>query len=190
MALNKFSHGRGPNPHLGRLQLVQAHFGLSQQRVADLLLVPRPTLVQDEKGRRIMPLAANLRLDTLRRQLPAPYGPAPVPPLPEPYLSPEEQQELQRRQRKIALEEFLPQEALTRVQQRLRQAQLRLQVLPTLRAAFPDEWGQTWLNTFEAEARLWLESDAGTPALLALRLRVLAFEKDEIARLLAGEPPA
>ncbi|MCB2411177.1 hypothetical protein [Hymenobacter lucidus] len=155
--------------------------------MADLLLVPRATLTMDEKGQRLMPLAANQRLDALRRLLPVPYGPAPAPPLPEPRLSHEEQQQLQRRQRKIALEEYQPQEALNRVQQRLRQAQLRLQVLPALREAFPDEWGQTWLNTFEAEARLWLESDAGTPALLALRLRVLAFEKDEIARLLAAQ---
>ncbi|TGE15839.1 hypothetical protein [Hymenobacter elongatus] len=190
MAKRNFSHGRGPTPFLSRLQLVQAHFGLSQQHVAELLLVPRATLTMDETGQRLLPLAATLRLDALRQQLPAPYGPAPAPPMPAPHLTEEEQWELQMRQRKIGLEEYSLEQALARSQNHLRQAQLRLQVLPALREALPDEWGQTWLNTFEAQAQLWLKYDTGTPALLELRLKVLAFEKQEIARLLAEAAPA
>ncbi|GAA3933520.1 hypothetical protein [Hymenobacter algoricola] len=189
MTKRNFSHSRGPSPVQGRLQLVQAHFGLSQQRVADLLNVTRSTLAMDERGQRLMPMAAYERLDALRQQLPAPYGPEPEAPEPGLSLTEAEQQELRRRRRKITLEEYPLQLALERSQTQLRQARLRLHVLPGLRAAFSDEWGQLWLNTFEAEARVVLEYDAGTPALLQLRLRVLAFEAAEITKLLGNAAP-
>lgn len=184
-----FSRNRGPKSYYNIQQLVRAHFGLSQPDVARLLHLTRATVAMDEAGQRNMPTAAWFRFHHLTQALPVPDGPAPVPEAGPLRLAQEDQASLQLRLQGIEVQKYPVQQQLTRCQTRLAQARLRLQALPALQAAYPDERGQRWLANFEAEAHEMLESEAVAAALLALRLRVLAFEQEEIARLL-GDAPA
>ncbi|MCB2377573.1 hypothetical protein LGH70_08265 [Hymenobacter sp. BT635] len=187
MAIQRsFSHRRGPRRYHNIQQLVRAHFGLSQPDVARLLHLTRATVAMDEARQRNMPTAAWLRFHHLVQALPVPDGPAPVPTAAPMPLSDDERAALQLRLQGIRGQEYPLQQKLTRCQTRLAQARLRLQALPTLHLAYPDERGQRWLANFETEARENLESEAGKPALLELRLRVLAYEAAEITRLLAA----
>ncbi|MFD2785648.1 antitoxin Xre-like helix-turn-helix domain-containing protein [Hymenobacter rubripertinctus] len=191
--MRKFSRHRAPSPHLSLLQAIQAHLGLTQAQVADLLDVSRATLSQD--GRltdtgmvRRVPSAAMLRLLALQQLLPAPHGPAPLPPPrpPAPLLA-EERETLELRRQKIDLEKYPLEKALARCQTRLAQAQLRQQALPALQAALgpDDEQLGLLLDMLIRRADFTLDADDSTRQLLELRLRVLAFEAAEIARLLA-----
>ncbi|TGE23643.1 hypothetical protein E5K00_00045 [Hymenobacter aquaticus] len=189
MSKRNFSRHRGPRSYQNIQQLVRAHFGLSQPDVARLLHLTRAAVAMDERGERDMPTAAWLRFHHLTQALPTPDGPAPVPVAAPGCLSEDAQARLRLRLQGIQVEEYPLREKLARCQTRLAQARLRLQALPALHLAFPDERGQRWLANFEAEAHEILEIDAGQPALLELRLRVLAFEAAEITRLLAAAPP-
>ncbi|PJJ61293.1 helix-turn-helix domain-containing protein [Hymenobacter chitinivorans] len=185
----KFSRHRGPRAYQNIQQLVRAHFGLSQPDVARLLHLTRATVAMDERGERSMPTAAWFRFHHLTQVLPVPDGPAPVP-APAPLrLSEQEQDTLRLRLKDIEREEYPLRQKLTRCQTQLAQARLRLQALPALHLAYPDERGQQWLADFAAEAHEVLDRNSGTPAILALRLRVLAFEAAEIVPLLAEAAP-
>ena len=193
--MRRFSHQRPVSPYLNLLEAVQAGFGLTQQQLARLLGVSRTTLTMEGRAAtapgsaRQLPSAAVVRLVALQQQLPAPYGPAPVPlAAPGGVLAPDERETLQLRLQKIGLEKYPIEKALARCQARLAQARLRQQALPNLQAALEpdDERGRQQLDYLAQGAALTLRHDAGTPALLELRLRVLAFEAAEIERLLAG----
>ena len=193
--MRKFSRQRSPSPYLSLSEAVQASFGLTQEQLAYLLGVSRATLSLDGRptttpgGMRRLPLQALQRLTVLQQQLPAPYGPAPTPAATAGgALLPDEQETLELRLQKIELERYPLEQQLARCQTRLAQARLRQQALPTLRATFaPDDArAQQALDHLSQNADLTLRHDGGTPALLELRLRVLAFEAAEIERLLAG----
>ncbi|MBG8555711.1 hypothetical protein [Hymenobacter guriensis] len=183
----KFARHRSFTSNLTSTHQVQARFGLTQQQLADVLGVSRTALAMDALGERLLPIAAVLGLDALRRQLPPPVGEALPLPVAESTPGPEDQKTLAMRLRGIAIADYPLQNQQERLQTRLEQAQARLQALPALHAAFPEERGQRWLNLFEEEARIWLEHDGSALLQLTLRRKVLAYEAAEI-RLLLGEP--
>ncbi|SHJ63817.1 hypothetical protein SAMN02745146_3606 [Hymenobacter daecheongensis DSM 21074] len=194
--MRSFSRYRLPTPSHSMLQAVQAGYGLTQQQVATLVGASRAMLAMQGRDNRlvgsvrVLPLEAALRLVQLFQTLPAPYGRAPMLPVaPDLPLPAVERKTLGWRQRAIGPEEYTQQQQLERCQTQLTQARIRLQALPALRAALPDERAQSELDLWESEAHRMRETNAGRHALLALRLRVLAFEAAEIAKLLA-EPAA
>lgn len=183
MATRHFSHQRGPAPSHGIAQTVRAHLGLTQLELAMLLNVSRGTLAMAELGRRDLPPAATVLLAQLLPTLlatPAPAAAAPAP------LSPDQRDVLDLRRQGIGLEEYSLRQQLKRVQTRLLQARRRQQAEPVLRAALPatDALAHRKLSRLAEAAEQYLRDEGATPALLELRLRVLAFERAEIERLL------
>lgn len=192
--MHKFSRHRAPSPFQPLVKAIQAHFGLTQERVAEVLDVSRVALGQygAAGSSRNLPTAAVLRLLAWQQQLPAPHGPAPTPPVP-PVPAPlptYDRETLDLRRREITLQQHRLEQKLARCEVHLAQARLRQQALPALRAAFApaDELTEQWLNWLERDSRAMLAKDGPAARLLALQLRVLAFETAEIEQLLAEEP--
>ena len=198
--MQKFSNQRGPAAHLSPLKQVQAHFGFTQQEIADVLGVSRAALTMAASHRRSLPADAGLRLLRLQQALPvaapdvpsspdASFATAPPTAAP-PALSPDDWQDLDLRRRGLALQAHLLNEPLARHRTRLAQARLRLHVLPGLQAAFPatDELAQAMFKLWHRQANATLRNEAGPLARLALRQAVLLFEAAEIEKLLAESP--
>lgn len=185
MATRHFSHQRGPAASHGIEQSVRARLGLTQLDLAMLLDVSRATLAMAELHRRDLPPAANLLLAQLGQALAAAPPEAAAAPAP---LSPEQRDTLDLRRQGIGLEEYPLRQQLKRVQTRLLQARQRQQAEPVLRAALPatNALAHRKLSRLAEEAEQYLRDEGATPALLELRLRVLAFERAEIERILAA----
>lgn len=187
MANQHFSHQRGPAASHGLAQTVRAHLGLTQQDLAVLLGVSRATLAMAELGHRSLPPAANLLLEQLGEAITAvPKEPAAAAVL----LSPEQRDTLTVRRQGIGLEESALQQQLKRAQTRLLQARQRQQAESVLRAALPatNAAAHRKLSRLAEEAEQYLRAAGATPAMLELRLRVLAFERTEIDKLLDATP--
>jgi transcriptional regulator with XRE-family HTH domain len=186
MATRHFSHQRGPAASHGIEQSVRARLGLTQLDLAMLLDVSRATLAMAELHRRDLPPAANLLLAQLWQFLAAPPETAAV----SAPLSPEQRDTLDLRRQGIGLEEYPLRQQLKRVQTRLLQARQRQQAEPVLRAALPatNALAHRKLSRLAEEAEQYLRDEGATPALLELRLRVLAFERAEIDKLLGTTP--
>jgi transcriptional regulator with XRE-family HTH domain len=183
MATQHFSHQRGPAASHSTEQAVRAHLGLTQLELATLLSVSRATLAMAELGRRDLPPAATVLLAQLLPALiatPTQAAGAPAP------LSPNQREGLGLRRQGIGLEEDSLREQLKRVQTRLLQARQRQQAEAVLRAALPatEALAHRKLSRLAEEAETYLRAEGATPALLELRLRVLAFERAELERLL------
>lgn len=185
MSSRHFSHKQGSSPSHGIEQTVRAHLGLTQQELARLLGVSRTTLAMAEHGSRDLPPAVSVQLLRLWQAIAdAPATPeTPVP------LSSAQRDTLDLRRLAIKREEYPVHQQLKRIQIRLAQARQRQQVEPALRAALPASEVQAhrWLGRLADEADARLRDEGGEPVLLELRLRVLAFERAEIDKLL-GEP--
>lgn len=189
--MRKFSRNRPPAPHHSLLKAIQAHFGLTQERIADVLGVSRATLTQYgtvsvEGTLRSLPTDALLRLVALQQLLPAPHGPAPTPPIPPTAPLPASDREtLDLRRRELQLQQYQVEQKLARCEVHLAQGRLRQQALPALRTVLDpaDTLTESWLALFEREAHRMQEEES-TAQLLKLRLRVLAFEAAEIEQLL------
>ncbi|MCR5889113.1 hypothetical protein LRS06_15350 [Hymenobacter sp. J193] len=189
--MRKFSRHRAPSPHQSLLKAIQAHFGLTQEQLSQVLDVSRVALNQyDAKGKaRNLPTTAVLRLLAWQQLLPAPHGPAPTPPVPV-VLAPlpaADRETLDFRRREIALQQYRLEQKLAQCRVHLAQARLRQQALPALHVAFSpaDELTEQWLKWLERDSRAILAKEEPAALLLALRLRVLAFEVKEIEQLLA-----
>ena len=76
--MRKFSRHRGLLLQSNPVQRVQAHFGFTQQEVADLLDVTRAVLSMSGQPGRTLPFEARERMQWLLDALP----PAPAPPAP------------------------------------------------------------------------------------------------------------
>jgi transcriptional regulator with XRE-family HTH domain len=177
-----FSHQRGPSASHTTEQAVRAQLGLTQQALAQLLGVSRTALAMAENGRRNLPPAASVRLLNLWQALAA--MPAPVLAA---ALSPEQRENLSIRLQAIQIEEYPLRQQLGRVQIRLSQARLRQQAESVLRASLPatEALAHRKLGRLAEEADACLRDEGSEPALLELRLRVLAFERAEIEKVLA-----
>jgi transcriptional regulator with XRE-family HTH domain len=196
---SKFSHLDGPCPGLPPLQLLRAHYGLTQEELANFMGVPRATLSLDEKpsfrnGPRPVSTAAWLRLMPFMVAMPAldsvEIRPA-YQPLPKVEVGDDElRQALRLRQMKCHVETSELQREQYRARVRQAQARLRLHTLPALLEAVPDsplgKRQRVWLDWFEYDARYILDdTKAATQyALRELRLRVLAYEATQLAELL------
>jgi transcriptional regulator with XRE-family HTH domain len=180
MALH-FSHQRGPSSSHNTGQAVRAQLGLTQQDLAQLLGVSRSALAMAERGSRDLPPAIAQRLLSLRQALDT----LPVP-VAATVLSAEQREKLAIRLQAIQLEEYPLRQQLQRVQIRLNQARLRQQAEVVLRAALPatEALAHRKLGRLADAADACLRDEGGEPALLELRLRVLAFERAEIEQLL------
>ncbi|MBO2013118.1 antitoxin Xre-like helix-turn-helix domain-containing protein [Hymenobacter negativus] len=191
--MRKFSNQRGPEAHHSILERVQAHFGFTQQEIADVLGVSRGALTMAASNRRSLPPDAWMRLLQFQQALPVaesnavPAAPAPVPGLADLVLTADDRQDLDLRRRTLLLQATLLGEQLARHQTRLAQARLRLQALPSLRAAFPadDEVAQSLFKVWQNQAAATLRKATGPLARLALRQAVLAFEAGKLEKLLA-----
>jgi transcriptional regulator with XRE-family HTH domain len=184
MATQHFSYQRGPAASHGLEQGVRAQLGLTQLDLAMLLGVSRATLAMAELGRRSLPPAAHLLLVQLGQTMAAPQESAAA----SAPLSPKQRDTLNVRRQGIELEEYPLRQQLERVQIRLLQARQRQQAEAVLRAALPatNTVAHRKLSRLAEEAEQYLRDEAATPALLELRLRVLAFERAEIERILAA----
>ncbi|RZK43849.1 MAG: helix-turn-helix domain-containing protein [Hymenobacter sp.] len=176
-----FSHQRGPLASHTTEQAVRAQLGLTQQDLARLLGVSRTALAMAEQGSRDLPSAATVRLLGLWQALatmPAPVAAA--------VLSAGQREDLSIRLQGIQLEEYPLRQQLRRVQIRLTQARVRQQAESVLRAALPatEALAHRKLGRLAEAADACLRDESATPALLELRLRVLAFERAEIEKLL------
>ena len=157
-------------------------------QLALLLGVSREVLAADETGRRYLtgPSARLLsELAQVVRSLPPDEELAAEPPASEP--SDYERESLRLRLMAIGLEEYRLRQQLARCQTHVAQMRRRQQALSVLRAVLPPDnaYATRWLTQFADDAaaiRSIVESQA---ALLALRLRVLAFETSETEKLLA-----
>jgi transcriptional regulator with XRE-family HTH domain len=187
MATQHFSLQRGPTASHGLAQTVRAHLGLTQQDLAVLLGVSRATLAMAELGRRSLPPAANLLLAQLGEAVTTVPEAATATPTP---LSPAQRDTLTVRRQGIGLEEHSLHQQLKRAQTRLLQARQRQQAESVLRAALPatNAAAHRKLSHLAEESEQYLRDEGATPALLELRLRVLAFERAEIDKLLGGGP--
>ncbi len=183
--MRKFSNQRGPSPLLNESQHVRAHLGLTQAGLAALLNVSRQALSMHEHGTRPLPLAPFGWLFKLYQALPPPGAP-PAPP-PPPALTATDRDDLEFRRQGLALEVWPLEQKLHRAQVRLAQARRWQQAAPALRAAFAadDARAQARLDRFEDRAADVVRTEAGSPALLQVRLAALNFEIAEITRLLA-----
>jgi transcriptional regulator with XRE-family HTH domain len=182
MPTRHFSHQRGPAPSHGIAQTVRAHLGLTQLELAMLLNVSRGTLAMAELDRRDLPPAATVLLAQLLPALLA--TPAPVDTTAP--LTLEQRDTLELRRQAIELEEHPLRQQLKQVQIRLLQARQRQLAEPILRAALPptDTIAHRKLSRLAEAAEQYLRDEGAAPALLELRLRVLAFEREELERLL------
>ena len=185
MATRHFSHQRGPAASHGLAQTVRAHLGLTQQDLAHLLDTSRATLAMAELGQRDLPPAAPLLLGQLRQALAALPAAATATPVP---LSPDQRDTLDLRRQGIELEEYPLRQQLQRVQTRLLQARQLQQAEPIWRAALPatNALVHRKLSRLAEKAEAYLRDEGATPALLELRLQVLAFERAEIERIIAS----
>ncbi|WP_310392324.1 hypothetical protein [Hymenobacter sp.] len=183
--MRKFSHHRGLRAHHTLLQRIQAHFGFTQQEVADLLDVTRTVLSMSERPGRTLPFEAWKRLQWLLDALPA--EPADGSTL-APAFSDDEREGLDLRRRSLELQAQALGQQLARSQTRLAQARLRQQAMPGLRTTFPatDELAQVRFTIWERRAAATVRTEGNAAAMLALRLAVLTFEATEIGRLLGG----
>jgi transcriptional regulator with XRE-family HTH domain len=183
MATQHFSHQRGPAASHGIEQTVRAHLGLTQLELAMLLNVSRGTLAMAELGHRDLPPAATAVLAQLLPALLATPPPASAAP-----LTPEQRDALDLRRQGIGLEEYPLRQQLARVQTRLLQARRRQLAEHVLRAALPptDTLAHRKLSRLAEAAEACLHTESAAPALLELRLRVLAFERAEVERILAA----
>jgi|GEM_PF-3185431 len=178
--------------------------GLSQEQLAYLLGISRQQLSMSEsEASRALPLRGLQRLMDLWQALPPVPADAPAPwvanddpttpPLPVPApgsLRPTERAKLRLRWKEIRVERNALRDQLDRAQVRLGQARVRQLLLPPLLAALPSADAPSVramvLLELLREAARTLETKAAQPALLTLRLAVLAFEAGEIQRLLAA----
>ncbi|RYY21090.1 MAG: helix-turn-helix domain-containing protein [Cytophagaceae bacterium] len=183
MATRHFSLQRGPAPSHSSAQTARAQLGLTQQELAQLLGVSRTALAMAEQGSRDLPSAAAQRLLNLLQALAA--LPAPVPAA---VLSTSQREDLEIRLQAIQLAEYPLRQQLRRVQIKLAQARLRQQAEPALRATLlaTEALAHRKLSRLAEAADAYLRDEGATPALLELRLQVLAFERAEVARLLNG----
>ncbi|RYY19410.1 MAG: helix-turn-helix domain-containing protein [Cytophagaceae bacterium] len=177
-----FSRQRGPLASHGTAQAVRAQLGFTQQDLARLLGVSRTALAMAEQGSRALPAAAAARLLTLGQALAAMPTPVPVA-----VLSARQREALAMRLQAIQLEEYPVRQQLRQVQIRLAQARVRQQAEPALRAILPatEALAHRKLGRLAEESDAYLRDEGATPALLELRLRVLAFERAELEKLLA-----
>lgn len=176
-----FSHQRGPLASHGIEQTVRVQLGLTQQDLARLLGVSRTALAMAEQGSRDLPSPAAGRLLAMWQalaEMPAPVSAT--------VLSARQREDLSMRLQAIQLEEYPLRQQLRRVQIRLTQARVRQQAEPALRAALPatEALAHRKLGRLAEESDAYLRDEGATPALLELRLRVLAFERAEIEQLL------
>lgn len=185
--MRKFVHQNGPLASLSQLQRIQAHFGLTQQELADVLGISRSALNMSGRGQRHLSPEVWARILLFQQALPVAEPGAEPTPEPAPPLSEDDRQELDLCRRELELQADLLGGQLARRRTRLAQARLRLRTLPGLRAAFPadDEVAQALLKVWQNEANATLRKEAGPLARLALRQAVTAFEAAEIEKLLA-----
>jgi transcriptional regulator with XRE-family HTH domain len=185
MTRRKFSAKRPLRPQHNATQAVRAQLGLTQNDLASLMEVSRVAVSMDEHGSRSLPWPQIGLLYALRAALPA--TPAPPPP---PVLTATDRADLEFRRKVLRVAAFPLEEKLERGQLRLAQARCWQQVLPQLRTTFPanNTWAHEWLDMFERRAAITLRRQAGSPALLQVRLAAIAFEITEITRLLGDEP--
>lgn len=183
MASQHFSRQRGPLLGHGVEQTIRAQLGLTQQELARLLGVSRTALAMAELGQRDLPPGATQRLLHLGQAL------ATTPSSAVAVLTAGQRGALELRLQAIRLEEQPLRQQLSRVQIQLDQARRRQQAEPMLRASLPasDALAHRWLSRFSEEADALLRAEGATPALLELKLRVLAAEQAEIEQLL-GKP--
>lgn len=184
----RFSHQTGPRAHQSAGQQLRAHYGLTQEWLAHYLEVPRSTMSMDELNRAHLPTASTLRLLPLIVGLPAPEGPAPEPAATPTAAGQAAAQALgTQRQRECRYEAQRLARQQERLRVRLRQVRLRLQTLPALLASLApapaDERQRRVLGYWAADAPAQLRDDEAALALLDLRQRVLAFELEELAKL-------
>ena len=184
----KFSRHREAQPSHTDGQLVRAAFGLTQLQLALLLGVSREALAADEMGRRYLMGPAAILMSQLGQIVRAapPEEAAPGPP-PAPVLLEYDRETLRLRLMGIGLEQYRLRQQLARCQTRLAQARRRRQSLAALQAVLPDNaYATQWLARFAEEATSTLSLEEPQAALLAMRLRLLAFEAAELEKLLAA----
>ncbi|MBF9224330.1 hypothetical protein [Hymenobacter ruricola] len=190
--LKKFSHRRAGQSNLTSGRQVQACFGLTQLQLALLLGVSREALAAAEAGRRYLsgpPGVLLSELAQLVQALPPAVDAAnsPSPAQSAPALPEYSRNALRLRLMAIGLEEYRLRQQLDRCQTQVAQMQRREQALPALQALLPpgNAYAATWLTQFAADAAAIRQLEEPQAALLALRLRVLAFEASETAALLS-----
>lgn len=188
MTRRKFSHQRGPRFQHNMSQVVRAYLGLTQDDLATLMDVSRAAVSMDEYGTRDLPWPQVQLLHALHAALPAPDAPMAPAPL---MLTPSDRDDLSFRHLQLTTQVYPLKQKLERLQVRLAQAQCWQQAMPQLRNTFPAENAEAhkWLDRFERRAASTLRTEAGTPALLQVRLAAIEFEMAEITRLL-GDAPA
>ena len=168
--------------------------GLSQQRVASWLGVPRATLAQVETGRRSLPIGRwmqDARLDlAVRGQVLDPAGhvsdgPPPLP-VPPPDAGP-----LGRRLRECRYHAGRLRYELAELRARAAPYEARYRALPALRAwtgPVPDPAREArWLDSFEKDADYELRYVCGAGPQRLLEARIAGFERE--AELLAEMIP-
>ncbi|MGI4871846.1 MAG: helix-turn-helix domain-containing protein [Janthinobacterium lividum] len=164
---------------------VRTELGLTQQELAWLLGVSRVALAKEEGNSRQLPPDAMRRLLDVARLLHTLAAPASPPPLPPPDAA--QRETLALRLLAIQLAEYPVRQELARQQQRLAQFRRRTQAAPAIQALLPAEatHARQALDSLLRQADGYLALDATEPLLPELRLRVLAFERAEIERILA-----
>ena len=189
--VKNFSRHRATQPDLAGGQKVRACFGLTQQQLALLLGVSREVLAADETGRRYLMGPPGRLLDELAqvvRSLP-PVEASPPPPASE--MTDYDFGALRLRLMAIGLEEYRLRRQLARCQTQLAQMRRRTQALPALRATLPADntYAARWLTQLADDAVVIQRLEEPQEQLLLLRLRVLAFEAGETARLVGETGP-
>ena len=161
---------------------IRAELGFTQQELAWLLGVSRVALAKDEGDSRLLPSEPGRRLFDFSRLL---HTLPPLPDQPPPPPDAAQREKLGRRLQAIRLAEYPVQQQLNRLHPYLRQLRRRQQAGPALQAALADtDRPRQFLEILLREGAGLLALDATAPLLLELRLRVLAFERAEIERLL------
>ena len=159
------------------LAAVRAHFGWSQQTLAEGLGIRRVRVAEAERSTRQLPLAALPRLALLVSCLPVAAPPAPPPP-PDPVALRRRQQQCQHLAAGVGRQ-------LTDLEARAAQAAARLAALPTLvaaptGAALAPVAGPAWFRVQALEAETIL-AEAGPTAQALLRARRAGLEAEAAA---------
>jgi hypothetical protein len=120
------------------------------------------------------------------RTLPPDEAPPAAPELPD-----DSRRTLRLRLMAINLEEYRLRQQLARCQTQLAQMRRRAQALPALRAVLPADnaYAARWLTQLADNAAAIRRIEEPQEQLLLLRLRVLAFEAGETAKLLGEAAP-
>ena len=167
---------------------IRTELGLTQDDLARLLGVSRVALAKDEGNRRLLPLDVTRQLLDLSRLLHT-LAPEPPPPLPPPDAA--QREALEMRLQALRIAEHPVRQNLEKQRRRLAQLRRRQQAGSAIAALLPAGAArqQGALDILLDEAEGYLALDATALLLPELRLRVLAFERAEIEKLLSPVPP-